>query len=367
MGKVSLVKATRGIKQGLYEAIELIGGLEKYVKSNETVLLKPNLNGLDGFTNRELVEALLQLLFDFKVRKVFIAESTFGDERSTNLLFKKTGYSDLARKYNVDLVNLNSSKIVEVRVEQPLALETLRIAKEAHEVDKIINLPNMKVHYAAGITLALKNLKGLLVGDAKKHCHEVGLEKAIVDLNNTIKAHLHIVDAISCMERMGPRGGDIVNLGLIMAGEAAGEIDYVGSQIMGYEVREVKHLERYLEVNRVDLKKIQIVGERVEDVRHPFKKVKLENIIPKEFRIHNRNACSSCMNAFLLSCQALGEIPGVFDVYMGELLEDAFSQGGIKIAFGNCCLHNMAFDKIIKGCPPYPLALRDYMKDVGAA
>jgi len=366
MGKVSIVKADRGIKQGLYDAIQLIGGMESYVGCNDKVMLKPNLNGADSFTSRELVEALLQLLFDFGVRKVFIGESTFGDERSTNMLFKKTGYSDLASKYNVELVNLNSSKIVEVRVEHPLALETLRIAKEAYEADKIINLPNMKVHYAAGITLALKNLKGLLVGDAKKHCHEVGLEKAIVDLNNTVKAHLQIVDAISCMERMGPRGGDILNLGLIMAGQAAGEVDYVGSLIMGYEVNEVKHLERYLEINQVDLNKIQIVGERIEEVRHPFKKVQLENLIPKEFRIHNRNACSSCMNALLFSCQALGKIPGVYDIYMGELVDDAPTQGGIKIAFGNCYPDNMAFDKVIKGCPPYPLVLKDYMKEVGA-
>ena len=248
-------------------------------------------------------------------------------------------------------------------MERPLALETLRIAREVYEADKIINLPNMKVHYAAGITLALKNLKGLLVGGAKKYCHEVGLEKAIVDPNNTIKTHLHIVDAISCMERMGPRGGDIVNLGLIMAGAAAGEVDYVGSQVMRYEVSEAKHLERYLQVNWIDLKKIEVIGERLEEVRHPFKKVKLENLIPKEFRIHNINACSSCMNAFLLSCQRLEEIQGVFDVYMGELLDDPLTRDGIKIAFGNCCPPNRAFNKRIKGCPPYPLALKDYLKD----
>jgi hypothetical protein len=169
---------------------------------------------------------LLQLLFDFRVKRVFLAESTFGDERSTDMLFRKTGYFDLARKYGVDLVNLNRSRIVEARVERPLALQTLRIAGEVYEADKIINLPNMKVHYAAGITF---------------------------------------------------------------------------------------------------------------------------------------------MNAFLLSCQALGEIPEIFDVYMGELLDDSCTQDGIKIAFGNCCPPSMAFDKKIKGCPPYPLALRDYMKDLGAA
>jgi uncharacterized protein (DUF362 family) len=152
MGKVSLVRATRGIRQGLCEAVELIGGFGRYIQSDDTVLVKPNLNGADGFTNRELSEALLQLLFDFRVKRVFLAESTFGDERSTDMLFRKTGYFDLARKYGVDLVNLNRSRIVEARVERPLALQTLRIAGEVYEADKIINLPNMKVHYAAGIT-----------------------------------------------------------------------------------------------------------------------------------------------------------------------------------------------------------------------
>ena len=56
------------------------------------------------------------------------------------------------------------------------------------------------------------------------------------------------------MERMGPRGGDLVKLGLIMAGSEAAEVDYVGSQIMGYAVSEVKHLEQYLETNRIKLR-----------------------------------------------------------------------------------------------------------------
>ena len=89
MGKVSIVKTDRGIKRGLYDAIQLIGDMESYVGRNDKVMLKRNLNGADSFTNRELVEALLQLLSDFEVRKVFIGESTFGDERSTNMLFKR--------------------------------------------------------------------------------------------------------------------------------------------------------------------------------------------------------------------------------------------------------------------------------------
>ena len=104
------------------------------------------------------------------------------------------------------------------------------IAKEIDEIDKLINLPIMKVHYATGITLALKNLKGILVRDDKRNFHALGLDECIVDLNNTIKPHINILDCITCMERMGPRGGDLVNLGLILAGKESGAVDYVGSR-----------------------------------------------------------------------------------------------------------------------------------------
>ncbi|MEW5803435.1 MAG: DUF362 domain-containing protein [bacterium] len=373
MGKVSLVKINQGIaetkkikeiKESLTVALGLIGGLGHYIDRNDRVMLKPNLNGLEGFTDKALVEALIQLLLDQNVREVFIAESTFGDKYNTTMLFNKTGFFELANNYGIDLINLNESEVIEAKVNNPLVLDRIRVAKEVYEADKIINLPNMKVHYATGISLALKNLKGLLVGDEKRHFHEVGLDKAIVDLNNTIQVHLNIVDAISCMERMGPRGGDIVKLDLIMAGENRAEVDYIGSLVMGYDISEVKHLEYYVKMNAIDLEKIETIGERIEDVSYPFKKVRMENIIPKKIKVHNKDACSSCMNAFLLSCSFLyGTLMDDIDVYIGSRVEQNGASGSMKIAFGNCCPKDMACDKRIKGCPPYPFTLGDYLKD----
>ncbi len=365
MGKVSIGRINQGIKEGLVKVLDLLGGLEHFIDRNDRIMLKPNLNGEEGCTNIELVECLLQLLLDLNVKKVFIAESTFGTSQITNMFFNKTGYSDLAKKYNIDLVNLNKSEVVRVKVEKPLILEKINIAKEVFEADKIINLPNMKVHYATGVTLAMKNLKGFLVGDEKKHFHTVGLDKAIVDLNNTIKVHLNIVDCISCMERMGPRGGDIVKLNLLIAGENIAEVDYVGTQIMSYGVDEVKHLKYYLEMNKVDLDSVEVVGEDIGNVKYRFKKVDLKGIVPKGFRIHNRDACSSCMNAFLLSCFLLQDkLDEDMDVYLGSLVEEDDISEGFKIGFGNCCPKEINFEKRINGCPPYPYLLRDLIEKI---
>jgi len=364
MGKVSLVRTRGNLKQELHEALDFIGGLDTYVHPGERIMLKPNLNGLEGYTRRELVASLIELLFDHKVKNIFLGEATFGSPHMTDMFFKKTGFLDLAENYGLRLINLNRSEPVEIEVTDPLVLKKIKIAREALEADKIINLPNMKVHYATGITLALKNMKGILVGDEKRHFHEVGLEKAIVDLNNTIKPCLSIIDCIQCMERMGPRGGDMVDLGLIMAGQNSGEVDYVGSRIMQYDLSEVRHVAWYVTMNNIDPGQIEVYGEKPEEVSYPFRKVVLEEVIPDNFSIHNRNACSSCMNAFLLSCQLIEEKPREkIALYLGESFDDDKAAGDtFTIGFGNCCPDGIPCDLRIKGCPPYPFALNEALK-----
>jgi uncharacterized protein (DUF362 family) len=357
--KISLVKTNSGIKEALVKALDLIGGLDSFLGRSDRVMLKPNLNGEEGFTNRDLVEALIQLLLDSGVRSLSIGESTFGNATTTAHLFRKTGFLELASRYSIPLHNLNESEAVEVQVERPLVTEKLRIARELFETDRVINLPNMKVHYATGITLALKNLKGLLVGDEKKRFHEIGLDNAIVDLNNTIKSDLQIADCISCMERMGPRGGDPVQLDLIIAGRSAAELDWVGCKVMCHQLDDVAHLKLFAAMNGIDFREVEIVGEKLDAVKYPFKKAVMQNAVPPGFHIHQCNACSACTNAFLLSCQFLGDAPEICaDFYLGASPQEPLSLSPIRIAFGNCVPENGNYHLRIRGCPPYPFALK---------
>ena len=107
MGKVSIVKTHSGVKEALHKSIELIGGIAVFVNKNDTVLIKPNLNDFESFTSPELVESLIELLFDHGIRNVFIAESTFGNEFITEKHFEKSGYYRIAEKFNIQLINLN--------------------------------------------------------------------------------------------------------------------------------------------------------------------------------------------------------------------------------------------------------------------
>ena len=237
-------------------------------------------------------------------------------------------------------------------------MERIRLAREVFEADKIINMPNMKVHYATGVTLAMKNLKGLLVGDEKRRFHETGLDRAIIDLNKVVKPALNLVDCIECMERMGPRGGDTVELGLLIAGADPAEVDCVGCRVMGFEPDEIRHIDMFTRLMRIDPDAVEVLGETVESVKRDFVRVDLSRIVPQGVNIRGASACSSCMNAFLLSCQVLqGSSKELIEVFMGSVIEDSQVEGALRLAFGNCVPAEGDFHERIKGCPPYPFAL----------
>ena len=82
------------------------------------------------------------------------------------------------------------------------------------------------------------------------------------------------------MERMGPKGGDLVDLNVLIAGSNSAEVDYVGIQVMGYTLDEVKHLKYYVENNGINLSNIETTGAKVEEVKYDFKKVEMSNILP---------------------------------------------------------------------------------------
>nr|CBH39590.1 conserved hypothetical protein, DUF362 family [uncultured archaeon] len=359
MGIVSIRKIHNSIKETLEQSLKDIGGLDKYIKGNDKVILKPNINGTECVTNIEVIKSLIELLLDYNIKNITIAESTFGNAQITEMCFAKNGYNDLIKKYNIDIINLNKSEIINLDVKKHRILKRIQIAKEILNVDKIINIPVMKVHYATGITLALKNLKGILVGDEKKHFHEVGLDQAIVDLNNTIQPDLNIVDCTYCMEKMGPKGGDILKLDLLLSGTNTGEIDYIGSKIMGFKLDEIKHLKYFIDDNKIDTKGIKVIGEKIEDIKYNFKKAILKNNYNDKMIIHDINSCSACMNALLLSFQFLENEPNEkYSVFIGPKINNNVKNNFKKIAFGNCCIKNIDnVDYEIKGCPPYPFEL----------
>ncbi|MBF0555604.1 MAG: DUF362 domain-containing protein [Nitrospirae bacterium] len=119
---------------------------------------------------------------------------------------------------------------------------TLELAEDALEADIIINLPKLKTHTQMGLTLAVKNLFGCVVGRRKPQWHfNLGENKELfagllVTIYSVLRPEINIIDGILGMEGDGPGTAGIPrHLGVIMGSSNAVALDMAVCRMLGAE------------------------------------------------------------------------------------------------------------------------------------
>ena len=227
------------VEQAVRKALELI----KFDPLNRTkVLIKPNgvMTSAEKkkqeaiTTHITILEAICKILKENEC-KIYIGESSF---TNTECVMKQLGYSDLAKKYGAKLVIFEQEKLVDIKDESAVVLKNFPVAKILKEVDYIIDVPKMKTHTLAHVTLGIKNLYGLIPGGLKQRLHNQAhgdkFSEILVDIYQNFKPQLTIMDAIVGMEGEGPASGTAKKVGLILASKNTVALDICASKIMGY-------------------------------------------------------------------------------------------------------------------------------------
>ncbi|MFQ5585383.1 MAG: DUF362 domain-containing protein [Thermodesulfobacteriota bacterium] len=263
------------VLSALRSSINLLGGIEHLFKKGEKVLLKPNLLAakpaeLAVTTHPSIVRAAITLLREAG------AAPLVGDSPGIGSAVKvagRCGIADVCREMEVELIDFKES----VTVINPRGGQFRRfeIAKEALEVDAILNLPKVKTHAQMFLTLGVKNLFGCVVGKRKPQWHlSAGVDTAtfarmLVDLSLTLKPRLTIADGIVGMEGNGPGNGDPRRLGFIAVSQECLPLDTVISTILGAQPEDVPVLRVAREDKRgeTEIEKITILGEKLEACR----------------------------------------------------------------------------------------------------
>jgi len=244
-----------------------------YVKGRR-VLIKPNvtvnLPAETGVTTHPyLFREAAEYLLEVGAREVVLGEGRAGRVMPA---FKDQGFVDLATDLGIRVVDFWDDEAVEVRVPNPLAVDTFRIAKTALRCEVILNLPVMKIHVGESkVTLCAKNMMGCIWGD-KSFMH-TGFNLKIIDLLKVVRPHLNIVDGIVGMEGR-EIGGRPVGSNVLVAGVDFVAVDAVSSWIMGFKPMGVEHIalaERH-GFGWARPEKIKIHGLSVEDVARPFRR-----------------------------------------------------------------------------------------------
>jgi len=175
----------------------------------KTVLLKPNLISSNGprlaCTHGGFV-AGAALWFLGQGAKVLLGDSpAFG---SAVKVCQKQGISEALRGLDVNLVNFVSP----VRIKLAGGI-SLTVAREALECDFFVGLPKIKAHNQMYVTMAVKNIFGIVKGVNKAVLHMVHGDSRdrfagmILDLKELLPSQLHLADGIEVMHRSGPLDG----------------------------------------------------------------------------------------------------------------------------------------------------------------
>lgn len=297
MSKVALVKCdsyeSSLVYKNVEKAIELLGGIEKFVKKGDKVLIKPNLLSPKSpdkavTTHPEVVRAVIKL-----VKKVgaipFVGDSpggnvvgSFQTKRSLATIekyWKETGMKKICEEEDAELVSFETGGVEVFKLENRKYISEIHLAKVIFSYDVIINIPKLKTHGMVLFSGAIKNLYGCVPGLIKSQYHKLAIHpnnfsQVLVDIYSLIRPEISIIDGIYGMDGNGPSAGRIKKFGVIIAGENAVAVDSVASKIMGFkDPKEVPTTKiAYKQgLGECNIDKIEILGE------------KLENLIQKDF------------------------------------------------------------------------------------
>jgi uncharacterized protein (DUF362 family)/Pyruvate/2-oxoacid:ferredoxin oxidoreductase delta subunit len=255
------------------QAVDLLGGMQTFVKSGSRVLIKPNLlkasppvNAVT--THPEIIRATIRLVREAG-GEVLVGDSPgLGELRH---VCEISGVMDVIAEEGAILAELDDA----VQIKNRGQFRRFCIARAVHEADVVINLPKFKTHGMMTITGAVKNLFGCIPGKRKIQWHlnagvnREAFARMLVELCSLIGPRLTIMDAVVGMEGNGPGSGDPREIGLVLAGLDPVALDVVSGKIIGADPSLLYIVRAATEagVGETKLDRIQIHGEALADVK----------------------------------------------------------------------------------------------------
>jgi uncharacterized protein (DUF362 family) len=227
-------------------AIEAMGGMQAYVKPGQSVLVKPNVgwdvvpeNGAN--TNPELVKRIIEHCLKAGAREVLVFDNTCDNWRRS---YQNSGIEAAVNAAGGRMRPGNVESLYrDVAIPGGRRLKEGKIHQLVDETDVFINVPVLKHHGGAQITIALKNLMGIIWD--RRYMHRNDLQQCIADLATYRKPDLNIVDAYRVMMQNGPRGvsgDDIVMMKSLIISPDMVAADTAAARLFGATPAQIGHI-----------------------------------------------------------------------------------------------------------------------------
>ena len=245
MSEVAKVKFT-DYEGSVAKALDAIGAAARLPREG-LIIIKPNLTNADGppvTTNVLAAEAVLKYCKARCPAEIAIGEGA--GSGTTQDTFRTNGYTDLARKYGIRLIDFNREEAAVLKRDDALQLKEFHLPEIARDAF-IISLPVLKDHSFTTTTIAMKNMFGLAPAPFykgswnKSRLHSPSTHKSVHDVCLYKAPSLCVVDASVALTGMH-LAGTPRKLGLILASFDPVAVDAVGSELLGHDPRKIEYL-----------------------------------------------------------------------------------------------------------------------------
>ena len=258
--------AVRGGEPGQMfdEAIAALGGMQVFVPRGSKVVVKPNI-GWDvpperaGNTHPQLVGRIVEHCYGAGAKEVTVFDHTCDNWRRC---YRTSGIEEAVKEAGGKMISADSEDYYQnVSVPMGKRLTETMVHKSLVNADVFINVPVLKHHSSAMVTIGMKNLMGV-VWD-RGYWHRNDLHQCIADFASFRKPDLTVVDAYNVMKQNGPRGvstSDVVAMKAQIVSKDPVAADAAATKMFGLEPADVRHIQIAAEMNlgRMNLKDLAI-------------------------------------------------------------------------------------------------------------
>ncbi|HEY4787065.1 MAG TPA: DUF362 domain-containing protein [Bacteroidales bacterium] len=264
-GSYDLVAVKGGEPEVMFDkGIASLGGMSAFVKKGQTVVIKPNI-GWDATpekaanTNPKLIARIIEHCFKAGAKEVFVFDKTCDNWQKC---YTNSGIEKAVKDAGGKIVTGNSEGMYKpVEIPKGKKLKNAKVHELILNSDVFINVPVLKNHGGAVLSISMKNLMGI-VWD-RGFWHKNDLHQCIADLPTWRKPDLNIVDAYRVMKRNGPRGvsvEDVEEVKALLISKDIVAVDTAATKLFGLDPKTIGHITKAYEagVGTMNLESLKI-------------------------------------------------------------------------------------------------------------
>jgi uncharacterized protein (DUF362 family) len=244
---VDLVAIKGGEPAAMFDlGIKALGGMQAFVKKGQTVVVKPNIGWnrtpeYGANTSPALVKRIIEQCYNAGAKKVYVFDNScdFWED-----CYKNSGIERAAKDGGATVAPANSKSYYQlVDIKDAKILKSTMVHELILSSDVFINVPVIKHHGSSRLTLAMKNLMGIVYD--RGFYHSNGLSQSIADFCLYRKPDLNVIDGYTVLTKNGPKGrnpADVITPKYQILSRDIVAADSAAAKVFGVEPADIPHI-----------------------------------------------------------------------------------------------------------------------------